>query len=86
LLFLVGAIAARAARAAMRPPDKDGWAITTVPIESMRHGVHALLQLGAEVEVLGPPELRAQMTAAAQALAAHYDVSQRCAPAALGSW
>jgi predicted DNA-binding transcriptional regulator YafY len=85
LLFLVGPIAARAARAAMRPPDEDGWAITTVPIESVRHGVHALLQLSGDVEVLGPPALREQMTAAVQALAAHYDVSQRAAPAASAS-
>jgi predicted DNA-binding transcriptional regulator YafY len=72
LLFLVGPIAARAARAAMEPPGEDGWATTTVPIESIRHGLHALLQLGADVEVLDPPALRELMAAAARDLAARY--------------
>jgi predicted DNA-binding transcriptional regulator YafY len=72
LLFLVGPIAARAARAAMSPPDGDGWATTTVPIESVRHGLHALLQLGADVEVLDPPALREQIAMAARGLALRY--------------
>ncbi|WP_345073413.1 helix-turn-helix transcriptional regulator [Phytohabitans flavus] len=42
------------------PPDEDGWLHTTVPIESVRHGLIELLKLGADVEVLGPPELRAR--------------------------
>ncbi|HEY7046860.1 MAG TPA: YafY family protein [Jatrophihabitantaceae bacterium] len=72
LLFLVGTIAARAARAEMSPPDEDGWATTTVPIESARHGLHALLQLGPEVEVLAPAALREQFATAALALAERY--------------
>jgi predicted DNA-binding transcriptional regulator YafY len=72
LLFLLGPIAVRAARAGMGSQDADGWAVTTVPIESMRHGLHALLQLGADVEVLDPPELRAQFAASARGLAEHY--------------
>ena len=72
LLFLVGPIASRAARAAMGPPDPDGWATTTVPIESIRHGLHALLQLGADVEVLDPPALRDLMARTARDLAARY--------------
>jgi len=43
-----------------------------VPIESLRHGLHALLQLGPDVEVLEPPALREQFTTAARALAARY--------------
>lgn len=72
LLFLVGPIASRAARAAMAPPDQDGWVTTTVPIESIRHGLHALLQLGAEIEVLDPPALRQLMAATVRDLAARY--------------
>lgn len=72
LLFLVGTIAARAARSAMSAPDDDGWVTTTVPIESVRHGQHALLQLGAEVEVLDPPQLRELMARTAHDLAARY--------------
>jgi predicted DNA-binding transcriptional regulator YafY len=72
LLFLVGPIASRAARAAMGVPDQDGWATTMVPIESIRHGLHALLQLGADVEVLDPPALRELMARTARDLAARY--------------
>lgn len=72
LLFLVGPIAARSARSAMSAPDADGWVTTTVPIESVRHGLHALLQLGADVEVLDPPQLRELMARTARDLAARY--------------
>ncbi|MCU1657050.1 MAG: transcriptional regulator [Pseudonocardiales bacterium] len=73
LLFLVGTIPARAAHRAMGPPDADGWAQTTLPIESVRHGHHALLQLGADVDVLEPAELRDLIAASARALVARYD-------------
>ena len=72
LLFLVGAAAARAGHAAMSEPDADGWATTTIPTESVKHAHHALLQLGAEVEVLAPAELRALVAASARDLAARY--------------
>lgn len=72
LLFLVGTIPARRARAAMSEPDADGWTTTRIPIESVRHAQHALLQLGEHVEVLEPAELRAAIEQAARALAARY--------------
>ena len=72
LLFLVGAAAARTGHAAMSAPDADGWATTTIPTESVKHAHHALLQLGAEVEVLAPAELRALVAASARDLAARY--------------
>ena len=72
LLFLIGAAASRAAQAAMGPADDAGWATTTVPIESVPHAQHALLQLGAEVEVLEPAQLRAAIMAQAAALLARY--------------
>jgi predicted DNA-binding transcriptional regulator YafY len=72
LLFLVGPIAARRARAQMSEPDRTGWTHTQVPIESVRHGHHALLQLGEHVEVLEPRELRDLIAASARALAARY--------------
>jgi predicted DNA-binding transcriptional regulator YafY len=72
LLFLVGPVAARAARAAMSEPDARGWTTTRVPIESVRHGHAALLQLGEHVEVLEPVELRASIAASARTLAARY--------------
>lgn len=72
LLFLLGSIPARHARAAMGEPDADGWATTTVPIESVRHARHALLQLGEHLEVVGPAELRDAITATVRELTATY--------------
>ncbi len=73
LLFLVGAIPARAARRSMSEPDAGGWSTAEVPIESIRHGYHTLLQLGADVEVLAPPPLRELFVAGARQLAERYD-------------
>ena len=72
LLFLLGAVPARQARATMSDPDAGGWTTADVPIESVRHAVHALLQLGEHVEVLGPADLRAAVTSSVRALAARY--------------
>ncbi len=77
LLFLVGSVAARAGHAAMRAPGDDGWAVTTLPIESVPHAQHALLQLGADVEVLAPPELRAAIAESARAMLERYGASGR---------
>lgn len=74
LLFLIGA-AARAGHAAMSEPDGAGWATTTIPIESVRHAHHALLQLGADVEVLAPADLRESVAASARATAERYEVA-----------
>lgn len=72
LLFLIGAAAARAGHAAMSRSDAEGWVTTTVPIESVKHAHHALLQLGADVEVLAPAELRELVAASARATAERY--------------
>lgn len=69
LLFLLGPIAARRARAGIGEADADGWVTTRVPIESIRHGQHALLQLGEHVDVLEPAELRELIAASARAIA-----------------
>ena len=75
LLFLIGGTAARAGWTALQPAAADGWAVTTVPIESVGHAVHALLQLGPDVEVLDPPELREAVARAAGATARRYEPS-----------
>ncbi|MFI6073472.1 nitroreductase/quinone reductase family protein [Actinoplanes sp. NPDC051343] len=62
----------RQARAAASPPDSSGWLVTTVPIESVRHGHIELLKLGDAAEVLAPPELRALFARTARGLAALY--------------
>jgi predicted DNA-binding transcriptional regulator YafY len=63
---------ARRARAAAGPPDDAGWLVTEVPIESIKHGHIELLKLGADAEVLGPPELRDRFTSTARDLAETY--------------
>ncbi|WP_405432735.1 helix-turn-helix transcriptional regulator [Micromonospora sp. NBC_00617] len=62
----------RAAQDHAGGPDADGWVTTTVPIESVRHGCVEMLKLGAQVEVLAPPELRERLASTAHALAALY--------------
>jgi hypothetical protein len=47
-----------------------------LPYESVREGIGTLAALGAEVEVLGPPDLRAAMAEVAAAMAYLY-LSQR---------
>ncbi|MFF4653338.1 helix-turn-helix transcriptional regulator [Streptomyces sp. NPDC001380] len=53
-------------------PGPDGRLRVALPVESLRHAASDLLRLGAGAEVLGPPELRAEMAAAARALAELY--------------
>ena len=75
LLFLIGRLAARAGHAAMQPADEDGWTRTTIPIESVDHAHHALLQLGADVEVMAPDELRQAIARSARAVVARYEAA-----------
>ena len=63
----------RVARARAGPPDDTGRVVTEVPIESVRHGLVELLKLGADAEVLAPPELRALFAATARELATMYE-------------
>ncbi|GIG62051.1 transcriptional regulator [Longispora fulva] len=52
--------------------DPDGWIRATVPIESVAHAHTQLLVLGAGVEVLSPPELRAALAETAREVVALY--------------
>jgi predicted DNA-binding transcriptional regulator YafY len=63
----------RAALDTAQPPDTGGWTVATIPIESIRHGHVEFLRLGADIEVLGPPELRALMSQTAHDLTKLYD-------------
>ena len=72
LLSLLGAYPACRARELASPPDADGRVITRLPLESARHAEHALLRLGTDLEVLGPPELRQRMEQLAGALGLLY--------------
>lgn len=53
-------------------PDADGWVTMTIPIESIKQAPMDLLRLGADAEVLEPPELRQQMARIAHDLTQLY--------------
>jgi predicted DNA-binding transcriptional regulator YafY len=69
---LLPPVMARAVHDNAGPPDPTGWTPVTLPVESLRHAHVEFLKLGADVEVLDPPPLRAMMTDTARALADHY--------------
>lgn len=69
-LALLGAGQARLAAEAI--VGADGWAEVVVPIESVEHAAIDFLRLGAEAQVLEPPELRAAMAATSRRIAALY--------------
>jgi predicted DNA-binding transcriptional regulator YafY len=52
--------------------EPDGWTRAVLPIESLDHAHRTFLALGADVEVLAPPPLRARLARTARALAARY--------------
>jgi predicted DNA-binding transcriptional regulator YafY len=72
---LLGQLEARAVAESAGEPAGGGWVTATLPIESTRHAESVLLRLGADVEVLAPPELRERLAAVARALVARYDSS-----------
>ena len=53
-------------------PDAEGWRRASVPVGSVRQACVDLLRFGVEIEVLGPPELRAKMAEQAAGLRAIY--------------
>lgn len=66
-LELLGPKVVAAARETARP-DHDGWVRCMLPIESIDQGLRELMRLCDDVEVLGPAELRAKMTATLDAM------------------
>lgn len=54
------------------PADQAGWIRLDLPFEKLEYAHAALLGFAAEVEVLGPPELRSRMITTATALSALY--------------
>lgn len=53
-------------------PAPGAWVETTVPIESVAHTAREFRRLGAEVEVVAPPDLRIAMAETAVKMAALY--------------
>ncbi|MBN9317557.1 MAG: YafY family transcriptional regulator [Devosia sp.] len=56
-------------------PDADGWAEFDVPIEEIGWASHELTRIGGDVEVLGPPELRARVVQNVLTMARLYRVN-----------
>jgi predicted DNA-binding transcriptional regulator YafY len=65
---------AKAVDAATSKPDRKGWRRVTIPIESVDWTSLELLKVGAECEVLSPPELRSKLKERAAALLKLYQV------------
>ncbi|MCI3271135.1 helix-turn-helix transcriptional regulator [Streptomyces cylindrosporus] len=62
----------RLPRAVEGRTDEDGWTVATVPIESVERAHGEFLRLGADIEVLEPPELRSHIAATVSELAGRY--------------
>ena len=60
------------AKTVVGAPDADGWRTATMPAASPDHAVVELLRFGTDIEILGPPELRAHMTVMLGRLAETY--------------
>ena len=71
-LDLLGPYVTEAAAKTAGKPDRRGWVRCTLPIESIEYGVRELMRLGEDVDVIGPPALRAGMTARLDAMSKLY--------------
>lgn len=69
-----GAVGTRALEGAA-PPDGEGWVEVELPVETQAVAVGDLLRLGAEADVLAPPELRQAVARTVAALASRYEAS-----------
>jgi predicted DNA-binding transcriptional regulator YafY len=54
------------------PADEDGWRTASITLEDLWHAEAQILHLGADIEIIEPPELRERVAAAARAMAAIY--------------
>ena len=82
LLFLIGTIAARRARATMSAPDAAGWVTARVPIESVRHGAARPACSSASTPTCSSrPNCASSIGASARALAARYESRSGASPA-----
>lgn len=77
LPYVAAPAVARAVEATAAPDDREGWVRATIPIESIEHASGELLRLGAGVEALAPPELRARLAEVVAELARRYLPAER---------
>jgi len=68
LLELLGSHAMEAAARSARR-ERTGWTRCTVPIESSRQAAREFMRFGEDIEVLGPPALRARIAEISDAMA-----------------
>ncbi|WP_100636185.1 helix-turn-helix transcriptional regulator [Marinomonas sp. ef1] len=59
-------------QAQIEPMDESGWHRARFPVGESVHGCAELLRFGAELEVIGPPQLRAEMEKLVSSLATLY--------------
>ncbi|ATQ42166.1 helix-turn-helix transcriptional regulator [Caulobacter mirabilis] len=71
-LRIISPAAAEAVDADRQPAEPAGWIIAEIPTEDLEDATRQLLYLGAEAEVLGPPDLREAVAATAARIAALY--------------
>lgn len=60
-LELLGTFVTEEAARTATKPDRHGWVRCVLPIESGDYGLRELMRLGDDVEVIGPPGVRARM-------------------------
>ncbi|MCT9093570.1 YafY family transcriptional regulator [Streptomyces sp. ASQP_92] len=61
-----------ARRLGVTPPQDGEWAEVRVPIESIDHAHGEFLRLGADIDVMAPPELRDRIAETVRTLATRY--------------
>jgi predicted DNA-binding transcriptional regulator YafY len=69
---ILGPRAARLVSRTLEPEDDAGWRRARVPLENVPHAAAGLLRLGADAQVLEPPELVAHMGNTIRAMARLY--------------
>ena len=74
LPHVVGRASAEPALATAGPVDDDGWRTLDLRVESLEVAASQLIGLGDHVDVMEPPELRAQMADTGAAIAARHAI------------
>lgn len=77
LLRDVSPASAQAVDTAHKATSPKGWVKAEIPVESIDYSARHLLRLGAEIEVLKPPELRAAIAREARKVAELYAKRER---------
>lgn len=71
----IGEVVREAIEALTLVPDPEGWAEFDVPVEEIGWASFEFTRIGADVEVLGPPELRQRVVANVENMARLYGIA-----------